>query len=155
VRKYAIKAKRPRSPAELRDDLNTRKRGERLPERRAALKKTRIAMIKRSRTFMGDLRFAAMRPLIVTGSRYPRIKRLRNEEAGERPLVVSWTIGTRPDANLVNTMLDAAIETVGNSTNRPVVYSDRGAHYRWLGWLTRMRDARLVRSDVTQRMLAR
>jgi putative transposase len=30
-------------------------------------------------------------------------------------LVVSWTIGTRPDANLVSTMLDAAIETVASS----------------------------------------
>jgi transposase InsO family protein len=61
-------------------------------------------------------------------------------------LVVSWTIGTRPDADLVNTMLDAAIETVGDSMNRPVIHSDRGAHYRWPGWLSRMRDAKLVRS---------
>ena len=30
-------------------------------------------------------------------------------------LVVSWTIGTRPDADLVNTMLDAAIERVASS----------------------------------------
>ena len=45
-------------------------------------------------------------------------------------LVVSWTIGTRPDADLVNTMLDAAIETVANSNDQPVVHSDRGAHYR-------------------------
>ena len=56
-------------------------------------------------------------------------------------LVISWTIGTRPDAVLVNTMLDAAIETVSNSLDRPVVHSDRGAHYRWLCWLTQMRDA--------------
>ncbi len=27
-------------------------------------------------------------------------------------MVISWTIGTSPDAELVNTMLDAAIETV-------------------------------------------
>lgn len=27
-------------------------------------------------------------------------------------LVVSWTIGTRPDAAMVNTMLDAAIQTI-------------------------------------------
>jgi len=27
-------------------------------------------------------------------------------------MVVSWSIGTRPDAELVNTMLDAAIDTV-------------------------------------------
>lgn len=51
-------------------------------------------------------------------------------------LVVSWSIGTRPDAGLVNTMLDSAIATVANSGERPVVHSDRGAHYRWPGWLS-------------------
>jgi transposase InsO family protein len=35
---------------------------------------------------------------------------------------------------------------VADSDERPVVHSDRGAHYRWPGWLSRMRDARLVRS---------
>ncbi|MFM9928402.1 IS3 family transposase, partial [Variovorax sp. H27-G14] len=59
--------------------------------------------------------------------------------------VVSWTIGMRPDAELVNTMLDAAIETI-DSTSRPVVHSDRGAHYRWPGWLARIADADLTRS---------
>jgi len=61
-------------------------------------------------------------------------------------MVVSWSIGTRPDAELVNTMLDAAIETVAASNDRPVVHSDRGAHYRWPGWLSRIADAKLVRS---------
>ncbi|GAA4011977.1 hypothetical protein GCM10022212_01790 [Actimicrobium antarcticum] len=61
-------------------------------------------------------------------------------------LVVSWTIGTRPDAELVNTMLDAAIETVANGGARPVVHSDRGAHYRWPGWLSRMNNATLIHS---------
>lgn len=61
-------------------------------------------------------------------------------------LVVSWSIGTRPDAELVNTMLDAAIETLADGPDRPIVHSDRGAHYRWPGWLSRMRDARLTRS---------
>ncbi|WP_175816898.1 IS3 family transposase [Burkholderia diffusa] len=61
-------------------------------------------------------------------------------------LVVSWSIGTRPDAELVNTMLDAAIETVADSKHRPMVHSDRGAHYRWPGWLSRMHDAKLIRS---------
>ena len=61
-------------------------------------------------------------------------------------LVVSWTIGTRPDAELVNTMLDAAIETLANSDDRPVVRSDRGGHYRWPGWLSRMHNAKLIRS---------
>ena len=61
-------------------------------------------------------------------------------------MVVSWSIGTRPDAELVNTMLDAAIESVASSSERPVVHSDRGAHYRWPGWLQRIANARLVRS---------
>ena len=60
--------------------------------------------------------------------------------------VVSRTIGMRPDAQLVNTMLDAAIETIDSSGNRPVVHSDRGAHYRWPGWLSRIADAELTRS---------
>lgn len=61
-------------------------------------------------------------------------------------LVISWSIGTRPDAELVNTMLDAAVETMSSSSSRPVVHSDRGAHYRWPGWLTRIREANLIRS---------
>ena len=61
-------------------------------------------------------------------------------------LVVSWSVSTRPDAELVNTMLDAAIETITGSADRPVVHSDRGAHYRWPGWLSRMQNARLARS---------
>ena len=78
-------------------------------------------------------------------------------------LVISWSIGTRPDAHLVNTMLDAAIEKVANSHHRPVVHSDRGGHYRWPGWLSRMHNAKLIRSmsrkvdslNVAQRVLAR
>lgn len=61
-------------------------------------------------------------------------------------LVISWSIGTRPDAELVNSMLDAAIDKVANSNDRPIVHSDRGAHYRWPGWLSRIRDAKLIRS---------
>jgi transposase InsO family protein/transposase-like protein len=61
-------------------------------------------------------------------------------------LVVSWTIGTRPDSGLVNTMLDAAVDRLASGKSRPIVHSDRGGHYRWPGWLTRMRDAKLIRS---------
>ncbi len=61
-------------------------------------------------------------------------------------LVVSWSIGTRPNAELVNTMLDAAVDKVAASGERPVVHSDRGGHYRWPGWLSRIADAKLVRS---------
>ncbi len=30
------------------------------------------------------------------------------------------------------TMLNAAIQTVADGNARPIVHSDRGAHYRWL-----------------------
>src|SRR3954452_21793370 len=49
-------------------------------------------------------------------------------------------------AELVNSMLDAAVEKVADSENRPVVHSDRGAHYRWPGWLTRIGNAKLIHS---------
>jgi len=61
-------------------------------------------------------------------------------------LVISWSIGEHPNAELVNTMLDAAIETVADGSARPIVHSDRGAHYRWPGWLYRIGEAKLVRS---------
>jgi putative transposase len=61
-------------------------------------------------------------------------------------LVVSWTIGTRPDSDLVNKMLDAAIETVAAHAYRPVIYSDPGAHYRWPGWLKRVHNTKLIRT---------
>jgi transposase InsO family protein len=60
-------------------------------------------------------------------------------------LVVSWTISARPDAELVNTMLDEAVDTLADN-QRPIVHSDRGAHYRWPGWLSRIADAKLARS---------
>jgi len=59
-------------------------------------------------------------------------------------MVVSWSIGTRPNAELVNTMLDAAIDKVAASGKQPLVHSDRGGHYRWPGWLARMAEAKLV-----------
>jgi putative transposase len=61
-------------------------------------------------------------------------------------LVVSWSLSTTPDAELVNSMLDTAIETVANGPDRPIVHSDRGAHYRWPGWLSRIDGARLIGS---------
>lgn len=54
-------------------------------------------------------------------------------------LVVSWSIGTRPDATLVNTMLDDALDTL-NEHDKPVIHSDRGGHYRWPGWLERIKN---------------
>src|SRR5690625_2255868 len=60
-------------------------------------------------------------------------------------LVVSWTIGTRPDARLVNAMLDSAIDTL-RPHERPIIHTDRGAHYRWPQWLRRLRQAQLTPS---------
>ncbi len=59
--------------------------------------------------------------------------------------VVSWTTGTRPDAKLVNAMLDDAIDTL-REHERPVINSDRGSHYRWPGWLDRINASGLIRS---------
>lgn len=56
-----------------------------------------------------------------------------------------WTIGTSPDAALVNTMLDEAI-TLLKDEEKPIVHSDRGCHYRWSGWIKRMDKAGLTRS---------
>lgn len=47
-------------------------------------------------------------------------------------LPVAWTIGTSPNAELVNTMLDIAISTLPKGAH-PIVHSDRGCHYRWPG----------------------
>ena len=59
-------------------------------------------------------------------------------------LVVSWSIGTSPSAELVDGMLDQAISLLHEE--RPIVHSDRGSHYRWDGWIERMEAAGLVRS---------
>ena len=60
-------------------------------------------------------------------------------------LPVSWTIGTSPNADLANTMLDEAVVTL-KADEKPVVHSDRGSHYRWPGWIERMEAAGLTRS---------
>lgn len=61
-------------------------------------------------------------------------------------MVISWAIGTKPDAGLANTMLDAALETIADSDMRPIIHSDRGGHYRWPGWLERVNAAGIIRS---------
>ena len=58
---------------------------------------------------------------------------------------VAWTIGTSPNADLVNQMLDKAVSTLKDNEH-PIVHSDRGCHYRWPGWIERMENAHLIRS---------
>lgn len=60
-------------------------------------------------------------------------------------LAVTWTIGVSPSSELVNSMLDAAIAELSDS-ERPIIHSDRGGHYRWPGWIERMDSAGLIRS---------
>lgn len=43
-------------------------------------------------------------------------------------LVVAWSIGTSPSAELANSMLDKAITLL--KEEHPIVHSDRGGHYR-------------------------
>lgn len=60
-------------------------------------------------------------------------------------MVVSWAIGTSPDAELVNTMLDDAMSQLSDEEH-PIIHSDRGSHYRWPGWLSRVEKTGLIRS---------
>ena len=58
---------------------------------------------------------------------------------------IAWTVGTSPNAELVNTMLDGAIEQL-KKEEHPIVHTDRGCHYRWPGWIEKMEKAGLIRS---------
>lgn len=60
-------------------------------------------------------------------------------------MVVSWAIGTSPDAELVNTMLDDAISQLSDEEHS-IIHSVRGSHYRWPGWISRIENAGLLRS---------
>lgn len=60
-------------------------------------------------------------------------------------LLVTWRIDTSPDSNLVNTMLDSAIQQL-QPDERSIVYSGRGVHYRWPGWVNHMNSYGLTRS---------
>lgn len=60
-------------------------------------------------------------------------------------MAVSWTIGTSPNAEMANSMLEGAISTLSEN-EKPLVHSDRGGHYRWPGWIKLMEDNGLTRS---------
>jgi Transposase and inactivated derivatives len=59
--------------------------------------------------------------------------------------VVSWRLSKIPNAELVNTMLDEAISTL-KLGEAPMIHTDRGAHYRWPGWIDRCNENGLTRS---------
>lgn len=59
-------------------------------------------------------------------------------------LVVAWSIGMSPFADLANIVLDKAIALLGEE--HPVIHSDRGGDYRWTSWINRMKTVNLTRS---------
>lgn len=60
-------------------------------------------------------------------------------------MVLSWKTGKGSNIELVNIILDDAIVTLDvlDSTEHPLVHSDRGGHYRWPGRLDRTDSASL------------
>ena len=60
-------------------------------------------------------------------------------------MVHSWTIGTSPNAQLVNNMIEKALATL-RPCEHPIIHSDRGCHYRWADWIKLVQDAGLTRS---------
>lgn len=60
-------------------------------------------------------------------------------------MIVTWTIGTNPNADLATTMLEQGLLSL-KSHEHPIIHSDRGCHYRSLGWIELMENASLIRS---------
>ncbi|WP_217953155.1 IS3 family transposase [Adlercreutzia caecimuris] len=58
---------------------------------------------------------------------------------------VAHAASTSPNAELVNTMLDEAADTL-DPDDHPVSHSDRGCHYRWPGWIERCESHGIRRS---------
>ena len=59
-------------------------------------------------------------------------------------MVVSWSLGTSPNAALVNGSLKKAMKKLNGET--PIIHSDRGGHYRWPDWIHLTIDNNLIRS---------
>ena len=61
--------------------------------------------------------------------------------------IVSWTASTSPNAEMANSMLRGALETVPDRQRRFLVLrSDCGCHYRWPGWISICEEAGITRS---------
>lgn len=80
----SVKAKHAMSKDELRANLAKRKQEEKLPERRAFWELVRISMTEKPRTFMDELRFAAIRTVIITGLRVGEVALLPLDWKRER-----------------------------------------------------------------------
>jgi putative transposase len=60
-------------------------------------------------------------------------------------MVITWKISTKPNAALVNNMLDDLLNQL-REDEYPIIHTDCGCHYRWPGWIDRMEKRRLKRS---------
>ena len=49
-------------------------------------------------------------------------------------MIVSWTIGTSPKADLLNSMLVNAISGLKTDESL-IIHTDCDCHYRWPGWI--------------------
>ena len=59
--------------------------------------------------------------------------------------LVSWRIGTSPNAELANGSLEDACASLRDGEH-PVSHSDRGCHYRWPGWIRICKENGITRS---------
>ena len=59
--------------------------------------------------------------------------------------IPSWTIGTSPNAILVNKMLLKGINKL-KPDEKPILHTDRGCHYRWQSWIDIIKRFGLTRS---------
>lgn len=60
-------------------------------------------------------------------------------------MCVAWSQSTSPNAELVNSALDAAASRL-HEGEHPIGHSDRGCHYRWPGWIERCERYGITRS---------
>ena len=60
-------------------------------------------------------------------------------------MVISWSIGTSPNAELANSMLRNGIAKL-EDCNETIIHSGRGGHYKWPEWIDIMAEAGLTRS---------
>lgn len=60
-------------------------------------------------------------------------------------MLVTWRISEHPNADLVNGMLDDVTANIGEGS-KPIIHTDRGCHYRWSGWISRMESNGYIRS---------
>lgn len=58
---------------------------------------------------------------------------------------IAWNISCKPDAQLVNTVLDGVTRSLPQGAH-PILHSDRGCHYRWPGWIKWVDDAGVTTS---------